>query len=103
LGLHPDELAHNVPVLQENQGWNAADIKPRRQSRCIVNIHFGNGGLGSKAAGEVLKNGSLHVAGAAPGRPKVHKDNSFLNRQIEGACVQFHNGGIHHVAIHKHE
>src|SRR5208337_2050332 len=66
-----DELFHNLPVLEDEQGGNAGDFVAHWRGAVAVNIHFADLDFALIFAGELFDDRSDRAAGTAPGGPEI--------------------------------
>jgi hypothetical protein len=69
-----DQFVYLPAVLEEKQGGNALNTILRGRCRVVIRIQLGDLDSADVFGGQLVHDGGHHTAGAAPGRPAIHKD-----------------------------
>ncbi len=86
LGQGPDMRRDNVAILEQHQGWNAADPIFCGGGLILVDIELGHRDLSAVLAGNFLQDRGDHLAWPAPFRPVIDENGAlgFQHIGIEG-------------------
>jgi hypothetical protein len=79
LGLHTDELADYLTLLEEQQRGDPGDLETPSQLGVLIHINLGHLGAVGQSAGHLFEDGRLHAAWPAPRRPEIYKRDTVLN------------------------
>src|SRR5579884_2949492 len=71
LGHRPDLGGDRLPVLEQDEGGDAAHAVFLRRLGILVDIDLGDGKLVLHLAGDLVEDGTDLLAGAAPFRPEI--------------------------------
>ena len=76
---HGSRLArHFTPLMEQCQGWNAANIELRSKLLLGFGIDLEQAYPGLELGGGLLKRRRHHLAGSAPGRPEIHQQRDLV-------------------------
>ena len=77
LGDRPYFGGFHFTVFEQHQGWDAAHTIVPGCIRVVVDIEFDDFKPALLTAGNLLQNGSDHLAGAAPVGPEINQNGSI--------------------------
>src|SRR6266478_5381057 len=96
LARHPGDLIAQLPVLEEKQGWDSADVILKGKALVFVHVDFCNLDCARFFPRNLIKEGRDHFAGAAPFRPKIdnHRLVALRDFAVEVGFVEIDGRGI---------
>ena len=93
--LHAHEAVHNLAVLEDEQGRDAADAKGLAQLLLLVGVDLHQLEAAGVLGLDLFQQRADHLARAAPGGPKVDQ-HGRVHRGIHHLRIEVFNGHIHH-------
>ena len=71
LGLHADELFHDLPTVKQHDRRDAADAEVPGDPLLLVGVHLREREPTRIVVGDALEHRHQRAAGSAPGRPEI--------------------------------
>src|SRR6188508_2644013 len=97
LFMGADEASGFLPVLEEDHGGNAPHLIPNSDIGVHIHVEFQKDSVLPVVLGDLVQYRSHGPAGAAPGRPEVHKDRLF---RLEDDVFKLSLGNVAYATAH---
>ena len=85
---HTDEVSDLLAILENDEIGNGVDAKLDGEIAIFIDIDFANFDCG-QFFGDLIQNGNLHTAGAAPRCPKVNQREAGGDEILKCLLVEF--------------
>ncbi len=95
---HAGDLIAQLPVFEEKQGWNGANVVLKRKALIFVHVYLRDLDCAGFFAGNLVQERGNHFAGTAPFRPKIDNDRlvALGHFAVKIGFVEFDSCGVVH-------